>query len=190
MVAQSTDSKILLTGIVLSGDPLVGVANTNIIVVNKNKGTASDTNGFFSFYTEVNDTILFSAIGFKDGQYIVPNDLEQNHYSIVQIMSNDTIWLKETIIFPWLDYDSFGDELITMASPINDELRAKQNLESAKMYEKSLSIYMDSGANYSYQSKLTSDKMLYNGQMPPMQIINPFAWKKFIKSINNGEYKK
>lgn len=188
--AQPTDSKIILSGVVLSGDPLVGVPNTNIIVINKNKGTASDTSGFFSFYAEANDTILFSAVGFKDGQYIVPTDIEKSHYSIVQIMTNDTIWLQETIVLPWISYDTFGDELISMTPPINDELRAKHNLEAAKIYEMSLNVYMDSDANYSHQSKMTAQKMFYNGQMPPMQIINPFAWNKFIKSIKNGEYKK
>lgn len=190
LVAQQPESRILLTGVVLSGDPLVGVANTNIIVVNKNSGTASDENGFFSFYTEASDTILFSVVGFKDGQYVVPSDFDRNHYSIVQIMTNDTIWLQETIIMPWKDYDTFGDELITMTPPITDEVRAHNNLEAAKLYEMSLNTYMDAGANYKHQSNVTQEKVLYNGQMPPMQIINPFAWSRFIKSIKNGEYKK
>ena len=74
--AQDNGKKVLLTGVVLTGDPLVGVANTNIIVSNKNKGTASDDKGYFSFYTEVNDTLIFSAIGLKSSQFIVPENMD------------------------------------------------------------------------------------------------------------------
>lgn len=138
----------------------------------------------------MNDTILFSAVGFKDGHYIVSDDLQQKHYSIVQIMTNDTIWLQETIIFPWKDYDTFGDELVMMTPPISDEQRAKLNLDNAQLYEKSVQLYMDGSANFKWQAKLYADRMYFAGQAPPMQIFNPFAWATFIKSIKNGEYKK
>lgn len=187
---QVGGDKILLTGIILSGEPLVPVPNTNIIVTNKNVGTASDQDGYFSFYTEANDTILFSAVGFKDGEYIVPDELNQHHYSIVQIMTNDTVWLKETIVFPWIDYESFGEELITMTPPTSDEQRAQFNLDNAQLYEKSVQLYMDGSANFKWQAKLHADRMYFAGQAPPMQIFNPFAWATFIKSIKNGDYKK
>lgn len=188
--AQDAADKVLLTGVVLSGDPLVPVPNTNIIVQNKNKGTASNENGFFSFYAEVNDTLKFSAVGFKDGQYVVPDELNQDHYSIVQIMTNDTIWLQETIIFPWKDYETFGEELVKMNPPPSDEQLAQMNLDDAQLYEKSVSLYMDGSANFKYQTKLYADRMYFAGQVPPMQIFNPFAWADFIKSIKNGAYKK
>lgn len=190
LVAQSDNGRILLTGVVLTGDSLERISNTNIIVINRNRGTASDENGYFSFYINANDTIVFSAIGFKDGQYVVPMELTRSHYSIVQIMSNDTVWLQETIIYPWLSYEDFGDQLITMIPPITDEERAKSNLDDAKMYEKYINIHMDGSANFKYQNKLYQDRMYWSGQAPPMQIFNPFAWADFIKSINNGEYKK
>jgi len=188
--AQDAEDKVLLTGVVLSGDPLVPVPNTNIIIQNKNTGTASNENGVFSFYTEVNDTIVFSAVGFKDGQYIVPNELDQDHYSIVQIMTNDTIWLQETIIFPWKDYETFGEELLTMTPPPSDEQLAQMNLDDAQLYEKSVNLYMDGSANFKNQMKLNADRMYFAGQVPPMQIFNPFAWADFIKSIKKGAYKK
>jgi len=33
-------------------------------------------------------------------------------------------------------------------------------------------------------------KTYYNGQIPPMNIFNPFAWNEFIKSWKRGDYKK
>ena len=190
LVAQQPEKKILLTGVVLAGDSLKAIPNTNIIVRNRNVGTSSDQDGFFSFYSEANDTIIFSAIGFKNGKYIVPEDLSKDHYSIVQIMSNDTVWLQETIIFPWRSYEDFGEELITMTPPITDDDRANMNLDNAQLYEKSATIHMDGAANFKWQNKLMNDRMYFSGQVPPQQIFDAFAWANFINSLKNGDYKK
>lgn len=190
LVAQSNDNDILLSGVVLAGDSLRVIPNTNIIIKNKHKGTASNDQGYFSFYSEANDTLIFSAIGYKDGIYVVPDDLNKSHYSIVQIMSNDTIWLQETIIFPWSDYEDFGEELLSMKPPMDDEERAKFNLDNAQLYEKSVNLYMDGSANFKQQAKLQADRMYFAAQAPPLQIFNPFAWATFVKQIKNGDYKK
>jgi hypothetical protein len=188
--AQKDEDKVLLTGVVLTGDPLHGVPSTNIIISNKNKGTASDDNGYFSFYAEKNDTIVFSAVGLKKGEYIVPEEFNEDHYSIVQILTNDTIWLQETIIFPWRSYEDFGEQLLTMKPPISDEKRAQMNLDNAQLYERYTSIYMDGSSNFKYFNQLNVNEISYAGQAPPFQIINPFAWAEFINSIKNGAYKK
>lgn len=190
LIAQESEDKVLLSGVVLAGDSLRTIPNTNIIVKNKNKGTATDKDGYFSFYAEANDTLLFSSVGYKPGQYIVPENLNNDHYSIVQIMSNDTIWLQETIIFPWVDYSDFGDQLLAMTPPITDETRAQLNLDNAQLYEKSVDLYMDGSANFKYQTQLFADRMYFAAQAPPLQIFNPFAWAEFVKSIKAGDYQK
>ncbi len=190
LVAQQPEKKILLTGVVLAGDSLQAISNTNIIVRNRNVGTASDENGYFSFYSQANDTISFSAIGYKNGIYVVPEDLSRDHYSIVQIMSNDTVWLQETIIFPWRSYEDFGEELITMIPPINDEVRAERNLDNAQLYERYINIHMDAQANFKWQNQLQNDRMYIGGGIPPQKIFDAFAWASFINSLKNGDYKK
>ena len=190
LVAQTDENKILLTGVVVTGEKLTPLPYTNIIVVNQNTGTSTDEKGYFSFRADKNDTILFSAVGFKNGSFIVPEDLIGSHYSMVQIMTNDTVYLRETIIFPWKSYDEFGDELITMNPPPNDDDRAKNNLEQAQLYERFSNIYMDGEANYKYQQQLYSEKAYFGGQIPPYQIFNAFAWIEFVNSWKRGDYKK
>jgi hypothetical protein len=34
-----------------------------------------------------------------------------------------------------------------------------------------------------------ASKYYYSGQLPPMNILNPVAWKSFIDSWKNGDYK-
>ena len=160
------------------------------MIVNKNKGTSSDDNGYFSFLAQKSDTIVFSAVGFKNGRFVVPDSLFKSHYSIVQIMSNDTVYLRETIIYPWKSYEEFGDELVTMQPPPTDDDRARVNLSNAQLYERYTNIYMDGEANYKYQNKLRSEEAYFRGQIPPYQIFNAFAWIEFVNSWKRGDYKK
>ena len=190
LVAQTNESKILLTGVVVTGEKLTPLPYTNIIVVNQNTGTSTDEKGYFSFRADKNDTILFSAVGFKKGSFIVPEDLIGSHYSMVQIMTNDTVYLRETIIFPWKSYEEFGNDLVTMNPPPTDDDRAKNNLEQAQLYERYTNIYMDGEANYKYQQQLYSEKAYFGGQIPPYQIFNAFAWVEFVNSWKRGDYKK
>jgi len=189
-VTNAQNESVLLTGIVATGDNLNPLPNTNILVVNRNVGTASDEKGYFSFMAQFNDTIVFSAIGFKDGVYIVPDSLNENHYSIVQIMTNDTVYLQETIIYPWKSYEEFGEELIMMQPPPTDDDRAKANLSNAQLYERYTNIYMDGDANYKYQTQLRSEKAYFAGQIPPYQIFDAFSWIEFVNSWKRGDYKK
>jgi hypothetical protein len=190
MVAQDKSTAILLTGVVVTGDSLTRLPFTNILITNKNAGTTSDNNGYFSFRADKNDTIVFSTVGFKKGRYIVPDSLNRNHYSIVQIMTNDTVYLQETIVYPWKSYEEFGEELVTMVPPPTDDDRARINLSNAQLYERYQNIYMDGEANSKYLSRLRSEEAYYAGQVPPFQIFNAFAWVDFIKSWKRGDYKK
>jgi hypothetical protein len=105
-------------------------------------------------------------------------------------MTNDTVYLQETIIFPWKSYEEFGKELVTMQPPPTDDDLARINLSNAQLYERYQHIYMDGDANAKYQNKLRSEEAYYAGQVPPFQIFNAFAWVEFVKSWKRGDYKK
>jgi len=190
LVAQTDERKILLTGVVVTGENLTPLPYTNIIIINENTGTTTNEKGYFSFKANKNDTIIFSSVGFKDGRYVIPENLTGSHYSIVQIMTNDTVYLRETIIYPWKTYEEFGKELVTMHPPPTDNERAKNNLEQAQLYERYTNIYMDGEANYKYQQQLYSEKAYFGGQVPPFEIFNAFAWIEFVNSWKRGDYKK
>jgi hypothetical protein len=100
--AQTTDSVIQFSGIVMTTDSLMAIPFANVLSSNSKTATTSNYNGFFSFVAAKGDTILFTAVGYKDARYIIPGDLTENKYSVIQLMSRDTIYLTETIIYPGL----------------------------------------------------------------------------------------
>jgi hypothetical protein len=40
-----------------------------------------------------------------------------------------------------------------------------------------------------YYFKQNQKKFYYNGQLPPQNIFNPFAWSEFIKAWKRGDFK-
>lgn len=63
-----------------------------------NKGIISDEEGCFRISTHRGDTILFTSVGFKPCQVIIPDTLYEEEYMIGVFMSPDTLLLSEALI--------------------------------------------------------------------------------------------
>lgn len=194
--AQKTNDLVQFTGVVVTADSLRPVPFANIAVTKTGRGTTSDYWGFFSIVVHKNDLISFSAVGFKSGLFRIPDTLSENRYSLIQVMSSDTVMLTETVIYPWPSKEQFRHAFLTLNIPDDDIEIARRNLAYMEMRE----LY---GRNYdperygytsgqSYRNYMTtqSDKMYYNGQTMPNNLLNPLAWSKFIKAWKRGDFKK
>ncbi len=73
----------------------------NILVLNKKSGIAADFTGHFSILVDKKDTLLFTAIGYKSAQHIIPDTIKSGKYTLSVILETDTILLKRTIVYPW-----------------------------------------------------------------------------------------
>ena len=190
--AQEPDQEklIQLSGIVMTSDSLQAIPYTNIYHKGSGRGTVSNYKGFFSLVVQKGDTIVFSNIGFKKSLYVVPLDLSENKYSVIQLLTRDTINLAETIIYPWPTPEQFREAFLTLNIPDDDLERAKKNLERERMKEMSLAMGNDANEALDAYMRTESSKYYYYGQTPPMNIFNPFAWAKFIEAWKRGDYKK
>ncbi|MBL0072143.1 MAG: carboxypeptidase-like regulatory domain-containing protein [Bacteroidetes bacterium] len=181
---------IQFSGIVVTGDSLRAVPFVSIIIKNSYRGTISDYNGFFSFVAQPSDTIEFSAIGFKNGHYVIPDSLETDRYSLIKIMSRDTILLQETVIYPWPTKDQFKQAFLNLKVPDNDLERAKRNMALAEMRELMVNMPMDGSGNYKALMMERQNKLYTAGQYPSISLLNPIAWAKFIEAWQRGDYKR
>jgi len=194
--AQRNNDLVQFSGVVVSADSLRPVPFANIVVTKTGRGTTSDYWGFFSIVVHKNDLISFSAVGYKSGLFRIPDTLTENRYSLIQVMSSDTIMLTETVIYPWPNKEQFRHAFLTLKIPDDDIEIARRNLAYMEMRE----IY---GRNYdperfgytpgqSYHNYMSAqaDKLYYNGQTMPNNLLNPLAWAKFIKAWKNGDFKK
>jgi len=194
--AQRYNDLVQFSGVVVTADSLRPVPFTNISVGNTSRGTTSDYWGFFSIVVHKNDLIFFSAVGFKPGMFRIPDTLSANRYSLIQVMSSDTIMLTETVIYPWPSKEQFRHAFLTLDIPDDDIEIARRNLAYMEMREMYGRNYdpekygYTAGQSYHNYMSAQADKLYYNGQTMPNNLLNPIAWAKFIQAWKRGDFKK
>lgn len=187
------DSNLVqFSGMVLDGstEDLFPIPYTNILVKEKGRGTYSDFRGFFSIVVEKGDVIEFSTVGYKTVEFEIPEGLDDNRYSLVQLMTQDTINLPETVVFPWPSREHFKLEFLAMDVTPELQERAARNLANDALRRMRDEVPRDGNEQADYYLRQQAREYYYIGQRPPMNIFNPIAWKKFFDAWKNGDYKK
>jgi hypothetical protein len=180
---------IQFSGVVVSSDSLQPIPFCDVFIRNAHRGTTSDYNGYFSFVAKKKDIIEFTAMGFKKAVFVIPDTITRDRYSLIQALTSDTIFLSESVIYPWPSVEQFREAFIKLKIPDDDYEIARKNLAQAEIREKAKNYPMDGAMNYrNYIDKQTS-KLYYVGQLPPNNLLNPFAWAQFIKMWREGKLK-
>lgn len=180
---------VQFSGITITADSLNPVPYTKIVDVRSHRGTTSDVNGYFSFVAHKNDTISFTALGFKPTSFVIPDTITKNRYSLIKLMSADTLTLAAAYIFPWPTLEDFKRAFVETKIPDDDLEIARKNLMAADIRMMAEDYPMDASMNYRNYIDNQTSKLYYFGQQQPFNIFNPFAWAKFIKSWKEGKFK-
>ena len=191
--APATDTALVqLSGLVLDGsqDELAAVPYATIAVAGEGRGTYSDFSGFFSIVVRERDTIQFTAVGFEPATLVVPDTLDAQRYSIVQLLSQDTVNLPTAVIFPWPSREHFKLEFLAM--DVTNELTsaARGNLAEERLAQARREILPDGDESADFYLRQQARRSYYVGQAPPMNIFNPIAWGSFFKAWKRGDFKK
>jgi hypothetical protein len=180
---------VQFSGVVVT-DSLAPVPFTNILVRNTYRGTMSDVYGYFSFVAQEGDTILFSAVGFMRSQYVIPKDLPENKYSMIHVMSRDTVWLRTAVVYPWPSKEQFRDAFMNLKLPADDYQLTMRNLSPAELVQRMESLPPDGLQSFQQQMALDNTRLYYSGGTPPINLFNPIAWAQFIQAWQNGAFKR
>lgn len=136
------------------------------------------------------DTVEFSYVGYKKSHFIIPDTLKENRYSLIQMLTRDTILLKETVIYPWPSKEEFKKAFVELKVPDDDAQRAIRNLELAQHKEVQENVPYDGSINYKFATRQRNNQIYTAGQYPVNNLLNPLAWAAFIKAWQEGAYKK
>jgi hypothetical protein len=185
---RKRENLIQFTGIILTPDSLIGVPNVNIRIAGTRQGTNSNDQGFFSLVAVKGDTIHFSAVGYKSEKYVVPSSLPDKKYSMIQTMSQDTIYLNEVYIKPYISKELFQHYFVTLEIP--EGQGQLESMDPETLRQMASVMKMDGAENSKYYIRQETGKYYYTGQMPPINLMNPFAWAQFIKSWKSGKLKR
>lgn len=196
VVAQETTDTlpakkyIQFSGVVVTGAELSPVPYTAVVEKKSRRGTYADYYGFFSFVASPGDTIIFSCVGYKKSYYFIPDTLSSSRYSLIHKITEDTILLKEKIIYPWPSKEQFKEAFLNVELPNDDLQRALVNLDPHILAIKEGAYENDGGINFKWQMYQRSTQLYYAGQAPPNNLLNPFAWAQFIRAWKNGDFKR
>ena len=193
-IAQRSDidtSEILqLSGVVVSEHDLIPMPYITVYDRSIGRGVIADYYGYFSMVSFPGDTLYFSYYGYKTSSYIVPDTLEDNRYSIIHILQQDTINLPEVTVYPWPSREDFARFFVEM-KPYDDAIRRAQRELSG---ESLAFVAARLDADASLASGLTTNqrytKLYTNGQLPVNNLLNPYSWAKLIRDWKEGKLKR
>lgn len=183
LFAQSRTIRI--SGIVVAADSLEPVAFTTVSIKNTMRGTISDNSGYFSLLAHELDTLVFSNVGFRPSTYVVPPDLPNDSYGLVQVMQADTLMLEELVVYPWPTAEAFVEAFLSFNPKKKNQTRvekAQKNIQQALDEQLAKEKFYYDQMRYSRLYNLT-------GNAPPNNFLNPITWANFIEDWKNGAFK-
>ncbi len=186
---QVRDSVVQLYGVVMTADSLRALPSVSVVIKGSNRGTMTNDDGVFSIVVLKNDEIEFTSVGFKAKSIKIPNKLESNQYSVIQLLVTDTAYLPVTILKPRPTRAQFERDFVNTRFPDDKYEIARQNTDVAKRRILMASLPADGREASNYQLRKAANRAYYNGQTPPINILNPFAWAEFIELWKRGDFK-
>lgn len=186
---NTQDSVVQLYGVVMTADSLRALPAVSVVVKGTHRGTMTNDEGVFSIVVLKGDQVEFTSVGFKPKLIRIPNKLESNQYSVIQLMVTDTAFLPATILKPRPTRAQFERDFVNTRVPDDKYEIARQNTDVAKRRVLMASLPADGRESVNNQFRQNANKYYYAGQTPPMNILNPFAWNEFIKAWKRGDFK-
>ncbi|GAA4315944.1 carboxypeptidase-like regulatory domain-containing protein [Compostibacter hankyongensis] len=184
------DTLVEVSGVTMTADSLRAVPNVSILVKGQSRGTVTNEQGVFSIVVFKGDTLVFSAVGFKGGEVRIPDGLESNHYSLLQLMAQDTTYLPVAIIHSYPSREEFPDAFLHWEIPDDKLAVARRNLDAAKLRALAMTLPADGTEAVSRTLMQRAQSMYYSGQRPPQNIFNPLAWAQFIEAWKRGDFRR
>ncbi|MFM2439077.1 MAG: hypothetical protein RLZ16_74 [Bacteroidota bacterium] len=184
------DSVVQLFGVIMTADSLKAIPYASVAVNNKGRGTITNNDGVFSIAVNKGEQITFSCVGFKNRTILIPANLEGNQYSVIQLMVNDTNFLPATILKPRPTRAQFERDFVN--SKVNEDDLFETARKNTSPNQKRIilsSLPFDGREAVGASLNQQASKYYYAGQLPPMNILNPSAWRSFINSWKRGDYK-
>lgn len=166
------------------------VPGVSIVSRKLKRATVSEPTGIYSITSAPGDTIYFRAMGFKRYHTVIPQDYKERLAKADIILEIDTIVIEPVTILPWRNYSEFLRDM-TKERPV-DPLIENMNDNITSIYvalanETNVAISPEASFNYVMSQNFSS--MATRQQYPYNNLLNPFAWSKFISGIKNGMLK-
>ena len=167
--------------------PVYGVA---VISKKLKRGTISERSGIYSIPSIPGDTIFYRALGFKRYHTIIPETFQGKQCNVDIVLAVDTINIQEVTILPWKTYNDFLKDMTRDKPP--DPLVENMNDNLASIYvaiSNQVGVTSAPEAGYRYAMEQNFNAMATKNQYPVNNLLNPFAWARFVDGLKHGLFK-
>ncbi len=175
---------------IISDELRMPVAGVGVVSKKLRKGAISERTGIYSITSTPGDTIFYRALGYKRYYTIIPESYTDNQCKVDIVLDIDTISIAEVTILPWKTYNDFIKDM-TQEKKIDPRIE-NMNDNIAAIYvaiANQASYNLSPEAGYKYAMDQNFNAMSTRNQFPVNNLLNPFAWAKFVNGIKHGLFK-
>ncbi len=119
--------RVIVAGYVFeesNGEPL---AYVNVYVKKSRSGTITDTSGYFLLNASLNDTIIFSSLGYDKKYVILTDSATENNKPLIVFMDTKIYEINSVEVIALRKYKQLEYEITNMRLPDNDYTYAANN---------------------------------------------------------------
>lgn len=183
-VTTSNDKRIVqLTGVIFTPDSTSVIPGVHVYVPKAGRGTTTNPYGYFSMPVLEGDSVVFSSVGFKRQFYIVPEHKEDNSLKLIFTMEEDVTFLSEVEVFPYPTEEMFKAALLSMELPNQRNYNNLNEWVSADYMRSSYMNMTPDVASRRYYEQMQGRQYQDQYMQPANNLLNPYAWASFIKSL-------
>lgn len=193
--AQGQQRVVQFTGIVATGDSLLGVPGATVFVPKAGRGTATNAYGYFSLPVVAGDSIVIRSLGYRNQYVVIPPDYPRQSYSVIVQLREDVTVLPEVRIFPYATEKAFKEAFLALRLPKERGTSTAENLNQDILRRIFNNAPVTSMGNYRQtmqMQQLEQQRRMGMGPSPYTNnpLLNPFSWLQLIKQVKDGEFKK
>lgn len=183
--AQQTTAPhaVQVSGVVLSEDSLEPVAFASIYRTRDMRGVWTDFNGFFTLPALDGDTLRMVCVGHRNTDVVVRANENEHSVHVIQVMKIDTLNLPTVYILPRPAKEKFREEFLAMEV---QTMNTPEALTSKNIYDGLHQMTPDGSENYK-RAITDFQNRESNRNYQPNNLLNPFAWAKFIQMLGRGQ---
>jgi len=191
--AQGEQKAIMFTGVVVAGKNTERLPGAYVFIPRAGRGTLTNIVGVFNMPVFPGDSIVYSYVGYRTQYHVIPRDYNDQTYSAIIQMQESVTMLAEVRVYPYANEEEFKKAFLALRLPDQadrDALARSTDME----YITRMAAQMPNNAQTNY--RYTMDQQLFGresaankGFATTFPFLNPFAWGRFIKSVQDGDLK-
>jgi len=169
---EAVENPIRLSGLVFDVDSLYPLPGTHYFKISQGTGGITNEEGRFQTSVRVNDSIIFSFVGYKNHLLLISDSLAPGEYVMGIPLSRDTTMINEVMILPRFK-NLKQDFLATPASSDIALQNAKQNLRVATAQGVAgKGIPFDADMSYEMHKQKLENRAMSRGMIGSDQMVS------------------